>query len=368
VPIGYLRHFFLPKSETFIFTSMRSLTRYAPRVFAIARREPDKHPWDDVTALKSMRGGWWESWVYRLTMWSPRYFRWAPTVRLLHAHMGYTGVYGLWPAKKFKLPLITSFYGHDVSIGTSRDRWNPDYWHYAMLRRRLFRRGDRFLVLSAHMRDAMVAQGCPVEKLRVVPLGVDLARFDRAREAGAGFRVLMVGREVDKKGFDDGLRACALARDAGIDVRVTILGTGNPGKAALLELGESLKLDVSWPDPRSPVPDAMARADVLLVPSRTTATGEQEGTPTVICEGSAARLPIVATRHAGIPEQIVDGETGLLAGERDVDGLAAHLVTLAGDAAMREAFGTAGRAFMQAHYSLEAHTAKLEAVYDDVLR
>ncbi len=374
VPIGYLRHFFLPPSETFIFTSMRSLTRYAPRVFAIARRAPDKHPWDDVTALKSLRGGWWESWLYRLSMWSPRYFRWARSVRLIHAHMGYTGVYGLWPAKKYGIPLVTSFYGHDVTIGTSRDRFNPDYWHYALLRRRLFRRGDRFLVLSAHMRDAMIAQGCPAEKLRVVPLGVNLARFDVRRpdmrpvtRNERSFRVLMVGREVEKKGFDDGLRACARAREAGLDLRVTILGTDHPRKAALQALGASLGLDVAWPDPKSPVPDAMAAADVLLVPSRTSASGEQEGTPTVICEGSAARLPIVATRHAGIPEQVVPGETGLLADERDVEGLAAHLVTLARDPAMREAFGIAGRAYMQANYSLEAHTAKLEAVYDEVL-
>src|SRR5262249_36098095 len=96
-------------------------------------------------------------------------------------------------------------------------------------------------------------------------------------------------------------------------------------------------------------------------------SGEQEGTPTVICEGSAARLPIVATRHAGIPEQVVQGETGFLADECDVDGLAAHLATLAKDREMREAMGIAGRAFMQTNYSLEAHTAKLEAVYDEVL-
>ncbi|HTJ43784.1 MAG TPA: glycosyltransferase [Kofleriaceae bacterium] len=371
-PIGYLRHFFLPPSETFIFTSMRSLTRYAPRVFAIARRAPDKHPWDDVTALKSLRFGWWESWLYRLTTWSPRYFRWARTVKLLHAHMGYTGVYGLWAAKKLELPLITSFYGHDVSIGVSRDRFNPDYWHYAALRRRLFRRGDRFLVLSKHMQAAMVAQGCPEEKIRVVPLGVNLARFDVRRpdteRNERSFRVLMVGREVEKKGFDDGLRACARAKEAGIDVKVTILGTDHPRKASLIALGKELGLDVAWPDPKSPVPDAMARADVLLVPSKTTASGEQEGTPTVICEGSAARLPIVATRHAGIPEQVEPGVTGLLADERDVDGLAAHLVALANDPARREAFGIAGRLKMEHEYSLEAHTARLEAVYDEVLR
>jgi glycosyltransferase involved in cell wall biosynthesis len=377
LPIGYLRHFFLPPSETFIFTSMRSLTRYSPRVFAIARRAADKHPWDDVTALKSLRFGWWESWLYRLTTYSPRYFRWARTVRLLHAHMGYTGVYGLWAAKKLGLPLVTSFYGHDVTIGVSRDRFNPDYWHYAALRRRLFRRGDRFLVLSKHMQDAMVAQGCPAEKIRVVPLGVNLARFDVRRPDGVrgpdsarnerSFRVLMVGREVEKKGFDDGLRACARARDAGLDVAVTILGTNHPRKASLQALGRELGLDVAWPDPKSSVPDAMAAHDVLLVPSKTTASGEQEGTPTVICEGSAARLPIVATRHAGIPEQVEHDVTGLLAGERDVDTLAQHLITLARDPERRRAYGLAGRAKMEREYSLEAHTARLEAVYDEVL-
>ncbi len=369
-PIGYLRHFFLPPSETFIYTSMRALDRHAVSVFAIARREPVKHAWDAVTALKGLRFGFLESWLYRMTTWSPRFFRWARTQRLLHAHMGYTGVYGLWAARRMSLPLVTSFYGHDVSIGVSRDRFNPDYWHYWALRRRLFRRGDRFLVLSLHMRDALVAQGCPPDKIRVVPLGVDLERFDVARTAppaSGALRVLMVGREVEKKGFDDGLRACAAARDAGIDVRVTVLGTGRALRPKLEALGVSLGLDVAWPDPRSPVPDAMAAADVLLVPSKTTASGEQEGTPTVICEGSAARLPVVATRHAGIPEQIDDGTTGLLADERDVAGLAAHLVTLARDPARRDAMGRAGRDKMQREFSLAVHTARLEAVYDELL-
>jgi glycosyltransferase involved in cell wall biosynthesis len=177
----------------------------------------------------------------------------------------------------------------------------------------------------------------------------------------------MVGREVEKKGFDDGLRACARARDAGLDVAVTVLGTNHPRKSSLQALGRELRLDVAWPDPKSSVPDAMAAHDVLLVPSKTTASGEQEGTPTVICEGSAARLPIVATRHAGIPEQVEHEVTGLLADERDVDTLARHLITLANEPERRRAYGLAGRAKMQREYSLEAHTARLEAVYDEVL-
>jgi colanic acid/amylovoran biosynthesis glycosyltransferase len=117
----------------------------------------------------------------------------------------------------------------------------------------------------------------------------------------------MVGREVDKKGFDDGLRACARARDAGTDLTVTILGTGGVLRPDLERLADELHLEVTWPDPRSDVAAAMALSDVLLVPSRTAADGDQEGTPTVICEGSAAGLPIVSTRHAGIPEQVDHG-------------------------------------------------------------
>jgi glycosyltransferase involved in cell wall biosynthesis len=111
----------------------------------------------------------------------------------------------------------------------------------------------------------------------------------------------------------------------------------------------------------------MKDADLLLVPSRTARNGDQEGTPTVICEGSAAGLPVVSTRHAGIPEQVAHERTGLLAGEREVDVMAAHLVRLAASPAERATMGAAGRAKMQAEYSIAAHVRDLSAVYRELL-
>lgn len=368
--IGVLRHYFLPPSETFIYTSLRSLTRYRAAAFAIARRSAEKFPWGDVTALRSLRGGMVESWLYWATSWSPRYTRWARRVRLIHAHMGYTGPYALGVARRLGLPLVTSFYGKDVTLRSSRDRWaSATHWHYWLRSKALFQRGDRFVVLSRHMADALAAQGVAREKLRVVPLGTDLARWDVPRLVGVtgALRVLMVGREVEKKGFDDGLRACARAREAGVDVRPVLLGTGEGLGPALQRLAAELKLEVTWPAPSTSVVDAMRDADVLLVPSRTASDGDQEGTPTVICEGSAARLPIVATRHAGIPEQVDDGVTGLLADERDVDGLAHALVELAGDPDRRLEMGRLGREKIAREYSLDAHRDKLQAVYDELL-
>jgi colanic acid/amylovoran biosynthesis glycosyltransferase len=103
------------------------------------------------------------------------------------------------------------------------------------------------------------------------------------------------------------------------------------------------------------------------VPSRTARDGDQEGTPTVICEGSAAQLPVVSTRHAGIPEQVDDGATGLLADERDHQTLAGHLVALAADPDRRAAYGAAGRAKMLREYSVAALRGNLQAVYDELL-
>jgi colanic acid/amylovoran biosynthesis glycosyltransferase len=369
--VGFIRHNFLPPSETFIYTSMNALAAgdFDVSAFALRRQSESKFPTENVTSLDAVAWGTWNAALYRATTWSPRFFAWARSVQLLHAHMGYTGVHGLYAARKLGKPLVTSFYGHDVTLFASWKKLDPTYWHYALRRTQLFARGDRFCVLSKHMSDALAAQGCPAEKLRVVRLGVDLSRFDGAQKshAAGAATVLMVGREVDKKGFDDGLRACAAARDRGAELRVVLLGTGDAGLPALQALAAELKLDVAWPDPATRVAAAMKEADILLVPSRTAKNGDQEGTPTVICEGSAAGLPIVSTRHAGIPEQVAHESTGLLADERDVDTLAAHLVRLAASPSERAAMGAAGRAKMQAEYSIAAHVRDLSAVYRELL-
>ena len=146
-----------------------------------------------------------------------------------------------------------------------------------------------------------------------------------------------------------------------------MLGTNGPMRNELKQLAESLSLDVSWPEPSTSVPTAMAAADVLLVPSRTADDGDREGTPTVICEGSSAALPIVATRHAGIPEQVDDGTTGLLSAERDVKGLAASLLELSQNPAKRLEMGFAARKKAESDFSISSHRDRLQDIYDSLL-
>jgi colanic acid/amylovoran biosynthesis glycosyltransferase len=364
--IGFLRHNFLGRSETFIYNSMQGLQgtgRFAVRVLALKRFLPERFPWDDVTLLGGLTRLW-----YRLTRSAPAFVRWAKTVRLIHAHLGQTGPFAMAGAARARVPFVVSYYGHDVVMYRTRERFESWAWWYTLLRRRVFAKAARIVVLSDHMKRALEHQGCPGDKIEIVRLGVDMSRFDAPRTPNSGpLRVLMVGREVDKKGFDDGLRACRALVDRGVACTVTMLGTNGPLERKLRALGDELQLDITWLPPASPVPVAMANADVLLVPSRTAADGDEEGTPTVIVEGGAARLPVVSTRHAGIPEQIDDGRTGYLAAERDVAGLADALAKLAADPAARAAMGEAGREKMQREFSLAAHCARLEAVYGSVL-
>jgi colanic acid/amylovoran biosynthesis glycosyltransferase len=368
--IGFVRHHFLPPSETFIYSSLSALTDFRVRVLTLRRDQAAKFPYADVTVLGGSLRGIAEAALYRATTWAPAANRWARTVELIHAHTGNAGIHAAALARRAGVPLIVSFYGKDVTAAISRTRWNPSYWHYVARQQQLFRRADRILVLSEQMASDLLAQGAPAAKLQKLPLGVDLSRFTSARaerSAEQPLRVLMVGREVEKKGFDDGLRACAVAAAQGARLAITVLGTGGPLRQNLRDLAHHLGLPVAWPAPSTPVAAAMAEHDVLLVPSRTAQNGDKEGTPTVICEGSAAGLAVIATRHAGIPEQVDDGDSGLLAAERDVTRLAQHLIRLGRQPELVRQLGQAGARKMAMNYSMEAHGSKLSAIYREVL-
>src|SRR5205085_3122674 len=141
---------------------------------------------------------------YRLTRRASVFARWARSVRLIHAHLGQTGPFAMAGALDAGVPFVVSYYGHDVVMHRTRERFEPFAWWYTLLRRQMFARAARIVVLSDHMRRALEAQGCPGEKLEVVRLGVDVGRFAgaaaerRPRAAASALRVLMVGREVDK--------------------------------------------------------------------------------------------------------------------------------------------------------------------------
>jgi colanic acid/amylovoran biosynthesis glycosyltransferase len=180
----------------------------------------------------------------------------------------------------------------------------------------------------------------------------------------------MVGRFVEKKGFEYGIEAFGRALSRGLDARLRIAGDGplRPVYERLLgELGLGDRVEFLGVLRHDEVLEAMREADVLLLPSVTARNGDREGNPTVLKEACALGLPVVATRHAGIPEAVEDGVSALLVPERDAAALADRLALLLGDAELRARLGGAARERMIRDFDIRRITAGVEALYDEVV-
>lgn len=160
--------------------------------------------------------------------------------------------------------------------------------------------------------------------------GARLARGSSAIAAGRVFRIVAVGRMVEKKGFSYLLDAAKALRGEH-QFEVSILGSG-PLESALkaqavrLELGDRVRF--LGQRSSAEVRESMEKADCVVVPSVTSTSGEMEGLPVVIMEAMAVGTPVVATAHSAIPELVINEETGLLVPEKDAAALAIALARL----------------------------------------
>jgi colanic acid/amylovoran biosynthesis glycosyltransferase len=114
---------------------------------------------------------------------------------------------------------------------------------------------------------------------------------------------------------------------------------------------------------RPEVVSAIHQADILLAPSLTAPSGDQEGTPVAILEAMAAGLPVVSTVHAGIPEVVENGVSGFLVAERDVLGLAAALQRLACNPELRGSMGQQGRSTILDRHDIAKLNDRLIEIY-----
>jgi colanic acid/amylovoran biosynthesis glycosyltransferase len=286
---------------------------------------------------------------------------------VVHCHYGVAGLrYGL-AARLWGTPLVVSFYGYDASR-YPRERGEHVY-------QPLFANAQRVISLSEHMDARLRALGCAPALLRRVPLAVDATDDDGAARTTPGsegpMRVLTVARLVEKKGIGVALHAIAQLRDTQTEVRYDVIGEG-PLRAELEALAASLgisdRVGFLGAMPNERVRHAMHEADLFVLPSVTAASGDEEGTPTVLLEAAYARLPVLATRHAGVPEIVADGESGVLVPEGDPVALADGLRAMLAARDRWPAMGEAGHRLVIERGHLTADVAaRLESLYLELL-
>jgi len=190
--------------------------------------------------------------------------------------------------------------------------------------------------------------GDEAAKVRLVYNGISLTTGEEAPVAmRPPFRLLALGRFVGKKGFEYLVQACKILQDGGVEFRLTLAGSG-PLEGSLRRQVRELGLEdrVRFPGfvPHHEVGALFRDADVFVMPCVVDASGDRDGIPNVIMEALAHRLPVVASDVSGVSELIVDGETGLLARERDPQSLAMAVSAMFTDRERAVSMAEAGRA------------------------
>jgi len=258
--------------------------------------------------------------------------------------------------------VVVSFRGYDLNfVGLDHPGHYNAVWDAA----------DGFHFLGNDLRARGLRRGCPPDRLHaLIPPAIDGEFFrpdprpERPISPERPFRILSVGRLEWKKGYEDGLLAVRSLRGEGVPVEYRIAGDGEYlGAVAFaryrLKLEEVVQFLGSLP--REQIRREMQGADVLLH------AAVSEGFCNAVLEAQAMELPVVCTDADGLPENVVDGQTGFVVPRRSPLELMEKLAVLAADAPLRRRMGEAGRRRVLEHFRLAEQIDRFERFYAAVL-
>ncbi|MHB8285177.1 MAG: glycosyltransferase, partial [Caulobacteraceae bacterium] len=288
-------------------------------------------------------------------------------VALIHAHFLLDGVRIARFARHHRLPLIITAHGYDVTTWPSEQMKNKDGRFLRLMRGPLIDAVSKIVCVSDFIRGELEARGYPAQKLVTLPLGVDLERLGQGRPAAERSGVLFAGRLVEKKGLRYLLDAWSRLSPELRNEPLTIIGDGHL-RGELQVHADSLGVNATFlgAQPRDSVLHHMAKSRVFVFPSVRAASGDAEGMGVVAMEAQALGTPVVAFDNGPAPEAIADGESGLLAKDRDCDSLAASLTRILQEPGLAARLGANGPRIADQRFSLVTNTARLEALYDEV--
>src|SRR5436189_471188 len=228
-----------------------------------------------------------------------------------------------------------------------------------------------FVAAETDYSRELLRQRCPdsAAKIHRVYNGIDVERFPAPALATMTHvpRIVSVGRLVEFKGFEHVIDACAELARRGFDFSCDIIGDGPLRDRLRLKvdsLNLSSRVNLLGSLSQGAVLEKLQTADLFTLASVTDSQGASDVFPTVIVEAMASARPVVSTRLAGIPELMIDGETGLLVSPADTTALTEALQKLLCDRELRVRYGCAGRARIERHFRIEHTVAPLLKLFE----
>jgi colanic acid/amylovoran biosynthesis glycosyltransferase len=281
-------------------------------------------------------------------------------VEVALAEYGMTGVEILGACRKARIPLVVHFHGFDASRADVIARYLREY-------QRMFAEASAIVAVSTPMRAQLIGWGAPEDKTHLNPYGADETRFAGASAGGVPSVFLAVGRFVAKKAPQLTVRAFRDVASIDPSARLIMVGDGpllDPTRRLAQELGLGARVEFLGARSQEEVAALMRRARAFVQHSMTAPDGDSEGTPVSIIEAQMSGLPVISTRHAGIPEVVLQGETGFLVDEGDVQGMGRMMGMLAKEPGLAARLGEQARNRALARYTLGGHLERLA----DILR
>jgi glycosyltransferase involved in cell wall biosynthesis len=276
---------------------------------------------------------------------------------ILHANNAKAGFLGRLAAAITRVP-IRVYTAHGWSFTASS---STSAWLYRLLERLMRLLTTATICVSENGREVgLRAHTCRADRTVVIRNAVDVSAAPRARHEAEIPLVVSVGRFKPPKDFPTFVRALAELEPGSF--RSLIVGDG-PRRSELVSEIRRHRLErmVELAGERDDISELLATADIFVLSSTS------EGMPISIIEAMAAGLPVVATAVGGIPELIVDGETGFLVPARDAGALADALGRLVADPALRRRQGEAARARAEKEFDLPAFRRAHVELYSSLL-
>ncbi|MDP4195853.1 MAG: glycosyltransferase [Bacteroidota bacterium] len=287
---------------------------------------------------------------------------------IIHVQFGDNGAMIAPIAEKLNIPIVITFHGYDISQLLEDEFWVNKY-------KRLFKKDVYAIGVSNFICNKIKKLGCPEERVVRLPAGININDFElidlkQKKEVVC----IHVGRLVEKKSPILLVKAIKHAIELlknEYTIKLVIIGDG-PLRQELEETIKELELQenvvLKGPLPHNKIIEELSQANIYTQHCVTANNGDQEGMGVSFAEASAKGLPIVSTRHNGIPDVVIDNKTGFLVEEKDFRTMGEKIAFLCENQQIGKQFGLNGREHIKTNLNIEIQVSKAIELYKNIIK
>ena len=365
--ILHLERIFTSPTETFIFNQINGLVNFEKLILTTKVNNSFNHDFLVINPVNVFLNNKWILLPHAIK----KIFNLLKghKIDLIHSHYLTDASFFLPITKKINCPKICSVYGYDISEFPKKYLGLGKFYIS-----RIFAFYDLILVMSPDMKSDLMKIGCPENKIKIHYFGNDVNKFININRNYSlhdnKINLLTIASLREKKGHEFILRALNEIKNK-INFHYHIVGDG-PLITTLSNMVKHFNLNdhvtfhghINYSNSIK----FYNSADVFILPSVTSSTGDKEGIPGVLVEAMANGLPIISSFHAGIDSIIENNITGLLHEEKDYKSISDSIMKLYDNYELREKLGVHARDYALNHLDYRFKTLELESIYNDLIQ